>query len=316
MEANRKIELLRQMMLVRHFEDAWGRAYTNEEIEGIPPSLGTGQEAVSVGACAALSEGDFVFTTHRGQAPQLARGLDPRRVMADLYCKRTGYNKGKSYHVTDLSRGVIGMGGIIGAQVPVAAGIALANAMKRSDRVSLAFFGDGAANEGVVQETIVLASMWKLPLVLVCENNGYCITQRVSDAVKGDGIAGRAQAAGLAQFVVNGNDPIAVHDAVADAVKRAREGGGATLVEAQTLRLAGHLVHDVQRYRDAKELAAGWENCPIATYGSTLEREGLLDPAARGALEASIVSEVAIAVEFARQSSFPEPREAFEDLWA
>ncbi len=128
--------LLRTMLMIRRLEAAWAEAYFREEISGIPPSLSTGEEAVAAGACAALEQGDYVFTTHRGQAPQVARGLDPRRIMAELYCRRTGYNKGKSYHVTDVSRGVIGMGGIVGAQVPVAGGMALAQKLRGTDRVS------------------------------------------------------------------------------------------------------------------------------------------------------------------------------------
>ena len=171
------------MLLIRRLETAWAEAYFREEIGGIPPSLSTGQEAVSAGACAALGAGDYVFTTHRGQAPQVARGLDPKRIMAELYCRRTGYNKGKSYHVTDMSRGVVGMGGIVAAQLPVAAGMALAQKLRGTYRVSLAFFGDGAANEGAVHESANLAAMWTLPLILLCENNGYCITQPVAAAV-------------------------------------------------------------------------------------------------------------------------------------
>jgi len=304
------------MLLIRRFETAWGEAYAREEIGGIPPALSTGQEAVSVGACAALAPGDVVFTTHRGQAPQIARGLDPKRVMAELYCRRTGYNKGKSYHVTDVSRGVIGMGGIVAAQVPVAAGMALAQRLKGTDRVSLAFFGDGAANEGAVHESANLAAMWTLPLILLCENNGYCISQPVSVAVKTASIAERAAAYGLPGVVVDGNDPLAVREAVGTAVARARAGAGATLVEARTARLGGHLAHDPQRYRGQEEIAAAWAGCPIARFRARLLDEGLLTEGEYARIEAEVDREVAAAVEFARQSPFPDPREAFEDLWA
>ena len=304
------------MLLIRRLEAAWADAYFQEEIGGIPPALSTGQEAVSAGACAALEPGDYVFTTHRGQAPQVARGLDPKRIMAELYCRRTGYNKGKSYHVSDVSRGVVGMGGIVAAQVPVAAGMALAQKLRGTDRVSLAFFGDGAANEGAVHESANLAAMWTLPLILLCENNGYCITQPVAAAVKADSIAERAAGYGLPGVVIDGNDPLTVRDAVSAAVARARGGGGATLVEARTLRLGGHLAHDPQSYRDPKELAAGWAECPIKRFRARLLAEGVLTVEACDRMEADADREVAAAVEFARQSPFPEPREAFEDLWA
>jgi acetoin:2,6-dichlorophenolindophenol oxidoreductase subunit alpha len=314
--ANEALGLLRTMLLIRRLEMAWAEAYFQEEIGGIPPALSTGQEAVSAGACAALGPGDYVFTTHRGQAPQVARGLDPKRIMAELYCRRTGYNKGKSYHVTDMSRGVVGMGGIVAAQVPVAAGMALAQKLRGTDRVSLAFFGDGAANEGAVHESANLAAMWTLPLVLLCENNGYCITQPVAAAVRAASIAERAAGYGLPGVVIDGNDPLAVRDAVAGAVARARGGGGATLVEARTLRLGGHLAHDPQSYRAPEEIAAGWERCPIKLFRARLLAEGVLTVEAYERMEAETEGEVAAAVEFARQSPFPEPHEAFEDLWA
>lgn len=310
------LALLRTMLLIRRLEAAWGEAYLHDEIGGIPPALSTGQEAVAAGACAALEPGDVVFTTHRGQAAQVARGLDARRIMAEVYCRRTGYNKGKSYHVTDVGRGVIGMGGIVAAQVPVAGGMALAQKLKGSDRVSLCFFGDGAANEGAVHETANLAAMWGLPLILLCENNGYCITQPVATAVKAASIAERAAGYGLPGLVVDGNDPLAVRDAVAGAVARARAGGGATFVEARTVRLGGHLAHDPQHYRSKEEIAAAWEQCPIKRFRERLLAEGLLTPEAGARMEADVAAEVADAVEFARQSPFPDPREAFEDLWA
>jgi TPP-dependent pyruvate/acetoin dehydrogenase alpha subunit len=316
MDDQRRLELLRQMLLVRRFEDAWGEAYLAEEIEGIPPALSTGQEAVSVGACAALEPGDYVFTTHRGQAPQIAMGLEPKRIMAELYCRRDGYNKGKSYHVTDVARGVIGMGGVIGAQVPVAAGTALAQKMRGTRGVSLAFFGDGTANEGVIHETMNLAAIWELPLIFVCENNGFCISMPVSASVKTPSIAERASAYGIPGVQVDGNDPEAVYDAVHTAAARARAGGGASFIEARTLRLGGHLAHDPQRYRDPKELAAGWENCPIRRYRERLESEGLLNGNAYEEMAREIDIEVNAAREFARQSLPPAPDEAFDDLWA
>ena len=311
-----EIDLLRTMLLIRRLEAAWAEAYARDEIGGIPPALSTGQEAVSAGACAALEPGDVVFTTHRGQAPQVARGLDPTRIMAELYGRRTGYNKGKSYHVTDVSRGVIGMGGIVAAQVPVAAGMALAQKLRGTDRVSLVFFGDGAANEGAVHESANLAAMWTLPLILLCENNGYCISQPVAVAVKAASIADRAAAYGLPGALVDGNDPLAVRDAVAAAVARARAGGGTTLVEARTVRLGGHLAHDPQHYRSREEIAAAWEACPIKRFRARLAAAGLLTEEASARMEAEVEAEIAAAVEFARQSPVPEPREAFEDLWA
>lgn len=315
-EAAERRQLMRTMLLIRAVEKAWGDAYLTEEISGIPPALSTGQEAIAAGACAALGAGDFVFTTHRGQAAQVARGLDPQRILAELYCRRTGYNKGKSYHVTDVSRGVIGMGGIVPAQVPVAGGMALAQKMRGTDRVSLVFFGDGASNEGAVHEAAALAAMWTLPLILLCENNGYCITQRDTDAIKAPSIAARAAGYGLPGVVVDGADPEAVLAAVQKAVARARAGGGASFIEARCERLTGHLIHDTQGYRPQGELEAAWHRCPIRLFGQRLQDDGVISAPELARMDQEIDAEVAAAVGFAREQPWPEPHEAYEDLWA
>jgi pyruvate dehydrogenase E1 component alpha subunit len=310
-----QLEMMRKMLMIRHLENAWGDAYLNGEIDGIPPALSTGQEAVSVGACMALEDGDFVFTTHRGQAPQIAMGLDPKKIMAELYCRRTGYNKGKSYHVTDFRRGVIGMGGIVAGQVPVAGGMALAHKMKGNDRVSLCFFGDGASNEGAVHETANLAAIWNLPLIMLCENNGYCISLPVSREINTPHISDRATGYGMPGEWVDGNDPVAVYETVVQAVKRARSGNGPSFIEAITNRLSGHLVHDPQRYRSKEEIKAAWDKCPIKGFGNRLKNEDLIKADDISRMEEQVAREVEAAVQFARQSPPPEAREAFEDLW-
>ena len=310
-----KLDMLRKMLLIRHLENAWGKAYIDEEIDGIPPALSTGQEAVSVGACAALEQGDFVFTTHRGQAPQVAKGLDPKKIMAELYCRRTGYNKGKSYHVTDFGQGVVGMGGIVAGQVPVAGGMALAQKLKGNDRVTLCFFGDGASNEGAVHETANLAAIWNLPLIMLCDNNGFCISLPVSKEMNINHVSDRAAGYGIYGEWVNGNDPIAVYESVYRAVKRARSGNGPSLIDAKTVRLGGHLVHDPQRYRSKKEIEAAWDQCPIKTFTLRLRNEGVLTEKDLSEIETKVEMEVKAAVEYARQSPPPKPEEAFEDLW-
>lgn len=308
--------LMRIMLLIRKVDRAWGDAYLEGEVEGIPPSLSTGQEAVSAGASAGLQPGDFQFTTHRGQAPMVASGLDPGRILADLYMRSDGYNSGKSYHVTDVERGVIGMGGIIGAQVPVAGGKALAQQFRDDGGVSLAYFGDGTANEGAIHETANLAAMWDLPLIMLCENNEYNITQRVDEAVKAPSVASRAAGYGIPGDLVDGNDPIAVFEAVRDAAERARSGDGPTLIEAQTVRLDGHLTHDPQKYRSDGEIADRWTQCPIRRFRERLAAEDVLSKEEFDEMKAEVESEVEAAVEFARESPYPEPEEAYEDLWA
>jgi len=182
--------------------------------------------------------------------------------------------------------------------------------------VSLAFFGDGASNEGAVHETANLAAMWTLPLILLCENNRYCITQRDTDAIKAPSIAARAAGYGLPGVVVDGTDPLAVQAAVAEAVERARGGGGASLIEARCERLTGHLIHDSQGYRTKDELAAAWQHCPILLFGRRLQLERVLSGEELSRMSEEIDAEVAAAVEYARAQPYPAPREAYEDLWA
>ena len=311
-----KRDLLETMLRIRRLEQAWGDAYLDGKIEGIPPSLSTGQEAIYVGANAALEDGDYQFTTHRGQGPQVAAGLDPDRILAELYMRADGYNSGRSYHVTDEDAGVIGMGGIIGAQLPVAAGTALGQTLRGTDRVSLSYFGDGASNEGAVHEAAVLAAMWDLPLVFLCENNGYNISQTAEEAVQGPSIAARASGYGMPGAVIDGNDPIAVYEAVAEAIDRARAGRGPTFIEARTVRIAGHLAHDPQRYRPAGEVADARTRDPIDRFRERLEAEGVIDEDGFEATRETVEDEILDAVAFAETAPFPDPETADEHLWA
>jgi pyruvate dehydrogenase E1 component alpha subunit len=207
------------------------------------------------------------------------------------------------------------MGGIVAGQVPVAGGMALAHKMKGNDRVSLCFFGDGASNEGAVHETANLSAIWDLPLILLCENNGYCISLPVSREINTPHISDRAAGYGMPGERVDGNDPVAVYETVYRAVKRARSGKGPTFIEALTNRLSGHLVHDPQRYRPREEIQAAWEQCPIKVFGNRLKNEGLLKSDDISRMEAQVIQEVETAVQFAKQSPPPEAEEAFEDLW-
>lgn len=309
-------EMLRAMLLTRKLEIAWGDAWREERVEGIVPALSTGQEAIAAGATAALEDGDYQFTTHRGQAPQVASGLDPDRIMAELYMRETGYNGGKSYHVTDADRGVIGMGGIIAQQVPVAGGSALAQMIQGTDRVSLAYFGEGSSNEGAINETLALAAMWDLPLVMLCVNNEYNISQPADEAITGPSVAARATGYNVPGELADGNDPIDVYRTVSAAVDRARAGGGPTLIEARTARLDGHLTHDPQHYRSDGELADAWACEPIERFCARLEAEDVIDDGEFETMEAAVEDEVAAAVEFARDSPYPDPEDAYEDIFA
>ena len=316
MDQETKIEMLRRMLLIRHLEYKWGEAYESHEIDGIPPSLGTGQEAVSVGTCMALKRGDYVFTTHRGVGPQVAMGMDPDRILADCCFKATGYNKGKSYHVTSMKHGVLGMGGIVGAQIPVATGMALAFKSKKIKNVAVPFFGEGACNEGAFHEAANLAAIWKLPVIFLCENNIYAISLRFEEFIPVKSIAIRAKAYGMPGVTVDGNDVMAVYHAVAKAAARARKGLGPSLVEAKTYRLAGHLCDDPGYYRPKEEVAAQWAKDPILMFENQLESEGILTKGDIQRLENEVKEMAEKAADFARKSPYPAAGEAFTDIFA
>jgi TPP-dependent pyruvate/acetoin dehydrogenase alpha subunit len=311
-----KIEMLKRMLLIRHLENKWGEAYQRREINGIPPSLGTGQEAVSVGACTALKPGDFVFTTHRGIGPQVAMGMDPNRIMADLCYKATGYNKGKSYHVTSIERGVVGMGGIVGGQVPVAVGLALAFKLRGLKQVVVPFFGEGASNEGAFHEAANLATIWKLPVIFLCENNMYAISLRFEEFIPVKSVAIRAKAYGMPGATVDGNNVISVYKAVKKAAERARRGLGPSLIEAKTYRLVGHLLDDPGYYRSKEEVEEQWAKCPILRLKTQLESEGILSKDDMERLEHEVREVAEMAADFARKSPYPEAKEAFTDIVA
>jgi TPP-dependent pyruvate/acetoin dehydrogenase alpha subunit len=316
MDQKTKIEMLRRMLLIRHLEYKWGEVYENREIDGIPPSLGTGQEAVSVGACMALKPGDYVFTTHRGFGPQVAMGMDPDRIMADVCFKATGYNKGKSYHVTSMAYGVVGMGGIVGGQIPVAVGLALAFKSRKLKQIAMPFFGEGASNEGAFHEAANLAAIWKLPVIFLCENNMYAISLRFEEFIPVKSIAIRAKAYSMPGVAVDGNDVMAVYAAVAKAAARARRGLGPSLVEANTYRLAGHLCDDPGYYRPKQEVAEQWSKDPIPRFETQLESEGILVEDDIERLENEVEEVAEKAADIARKSPYPPAAEAFTDIFA
>lgn len=316
MDQKTKIEMLRRMLLIRHLENKWGEAYENREIDGIPPSLSTGQEAVSVGTCMALKPGDYVFTTHRGVGPQVAMGMDPNRILADVCFKATGYNKGKSYHVTSIEHGVVGMGGIVGGQIPVATGLALAFKSKKLKQIAVPFFGEGACNEGAFHEAANLAAVWKLPVIFLCENNMYAISLRFEEFIPVKSVAVRAKAYGMPGVTIDENDVISVYEAVRKAAERARRGLGPSLVEAKTYRLAGHLVDDPGYYRPREEVAAQWSKDPILRFKTLLESEGILGKDDIERIENAVKEVAEKASDFARKSPYPKAEEAFTDIFA
>ncbi len=300
-------DMYRSMVLLRRFEERVNELY----VQGRIPStlhLYIGQEAVATGVCANLRQDDYVFSTHRPHGHALAKGLSPQTLMAELYAKTTGccQAKGGSMHVGDMSVGVVPAIAIVGANVPIAAGTALAAKMQGNDRVTACFFGDGAANEGAWHEGLNVAAIWDLPVIYICENNLYAASTPVSLTFKIENIADRAAAYGLPGVVVDGNDVLAVYEASRAAVERARAGGGPTLIECKTYRLCGHSRSDPRTYR-SKEEETEWQKLdPIARFRQQLMDKGICASERLQQIDQSVEQTIDQAVAFAEASPEPE----------
>jgi len=313
----RLLSLYRTMVLIRHFEERVNELY----MAGRIPStlhLYMGQEAVATGICAALRQDDYVLSTHRPHGHALAKGLDPRTLMAELYGKATGCcrAKGGSMHIGDVTVGMIPAIAIVGANVPIAAGVALAAKRLGNGRVAACFFGDGAANEGAWHEGLNLASIWRLPVVYVCENNLYAASTPFSTAFAIDNVADRASAYGMPGVVVDGNDVLAVYEVAAAAVERARRGDGPTLIECKTYRICGHSRSDPRTYRTREEEAAWLAREPLGRYRQWLLGQGLYSEPQLDDMVHDVDHTIEEAIAFAEEGGLPEPTELWTDLYA
>lgn len=307
------VGLYRTVALIRGFEERAVELVRTGVIRGgIHPC--TGQEAVAAGTCAALRPDDVITSTHRGHGHVLAKGADPARTMAELTGRTTGLNRGRggSMHAADFGVGVLGANAIVGAAVPIATGAAWAFRRAGSDRVALAYFGDGAVSQGVVLETFNLAALWRVPVVLVCENNGFATSMRPEQTMAGS-VLGRAEAFGIPASAVDGMDPEAVLAATAEAVARARAGAGPTLLECVTYRYDAHHTweHTARpRYRTDDEVAEGRARDPLEIQGARI-------PAAtRAAVDAETAELLDEAVRFALAGPHPDPETALDHLYA
>lgn len=310
-----EIELLRRMLLVRAFDSLLPDLYTRGLIRGSSHAA-IGQEAVAVGACAALAPDDYITSTHRGHGHTIAKGGDVRRMMAELMGRRDGYCRGKggSMHIADFSIGMLGANGIVGGGFGIAAGAALSAQMRRSGQVALCFFGDGALNQSSFHGVANLAGIWKLPLILLCEDNRFAMSARAEIMIAGGDPVARAGAYGFPGVAVDGMDVIAVRTAVAAARERALAGAGPTLVVAACYRFQGHFSGDTQSYRTREELAPWLERDPIPAFRARLVAGGSLGEADADALEEEVATEIAEALAFAQASPWPEAAEAWEDV--
>jgi len=310
------LDLLRAMHEIRVFEDHVHRLFAQGMVRG-STHLCQGQEAVSVGACHALREDDSVTCTYRGHGAVLAKGASPDRAFAEILGRQGGLcnGKGGSMHLTDVAVGAMGSFAIVGAQLPIANGLALGARTRGRDRVSLCFFGDGTTNIGAFHEALNLASIWRLPVIFLCENNGYGEYTPLATTTPVEQLVDRADSYAMAKQQVDGNDVVAVFEVVSDAARRAREGAGPTFVEALTYRHKGHSRGDPAKYRPEGELESWLERDPIPAYERRLIAEGF---SAQELEELTTKAREAVDDALERALSWPEPdAEALaEDVYA
>jgi acetoin:2,6-dichlorophenolindophenol oxidoreductase subunit alpha len=317
-ESRSMVGMWRQMLRIRRFDEAATRLLRSGQMPGVL-HLTTGQEAVVSGSSAAMRPDDLLIGTHRNHGYPIARGGDLGPLMAEVLGKATGVCQGRGgeMHLIDPSVGAFFSSAILGSGLPVAVGTALSSQLQRNGRVTLATFGDGASNEGAVHESMNLAAIWKLPIVFLCENNGYAVTVAASYAVSVRDIADRAAAYGMPGRVADGSDPVAVREAVQAARDRAGAGHGPSLVEAKTYRTVDHAENlPSQPYRPEEEVEGWRKRDPIISFRGRLLQEGHATAGELDKIEQGVTEEVAAAVKFASDSPFPEPTALWEHMYA
>jgi pyruvate dehydrogenase E1 component alpha subunit len=311
------VEMLTKMNEIRFFEDKVFELYAQNLVPGTV-HLYAGEEAVAVGVCSNLRMDDYITSTHRGHGHCIAKGADLKRTMAEVLGKEAGYCKGKggSMHIADFSIGMLGATAVVGAGLPIAVGAGLSVRLKKTDQVVACFFGEGASNQGTFHESINMASVWRLPVLFVCENNLYAMGTRQSRVMTIENIADRAVAYGIPGVCIDGNDVLAVFEAARNAVERARKGEGPALIECKTYRHKGHSRVDPGRYRPKEEVEEWLAKDPIRRFKDWLLqtntfRETEIQQVAK---EASV--KVEEAAKFALESPYPNPEEALKDVYA
>jgi len=305
------------MLKIRRFEEKVGELFAAGKIPGFV-HLYIGEEAVATGVCAHLRKDDYITSTHRGHGHLISKGGDLKLMMAELFGKRTGYCKGKggSMHIADVDLGILGANGIVGGGPPIATGAALAAKYKGTDQVAVCFLGDGASNQGTFHEGVNMASIWKLPVIFVVENNMYGISLSQTRSMRVQDIADRAAAYDIPGFVVDGNDVIAVYEAAGEAIQRARAGEGPALIECKTYRYRGHFEGDPMIYRTREEEEMWKAKDPIPRFEAKLKEMGVLTEAQAREINERIIAQVEEAVRFAEESPWPAPEEVLEDVYA
>jgi pyruvate dehydrogenase E1 component alpha subunit len=309
--------MLRKMLEIRFFEEKVFDLYGQNLVPGTI-HLYAGEEAVAVGVCSNLRNDDYITSTHRGHGHCIAKGTDLKKTMAEILGKKTGYCKGKggSMHIADFTIGMLGATAVVGAGLPIAVGAGLSARLRRTDQVTVCFFGEGASNQGTFHESLNLTSTWKLPVIFVCENNLYAMGTRQSRVMNIENIADRAAAYGIQGVVVDGNEVLAVYETTREAVERARKGEGPTLIECKTYRHKGHSRVDPAKYRPKEEVQEWLRKDPIKRFKDYLIQNNHLTEAELQAIEKEVAAEIEEAVKFAVESPYPNPEEALEDVYA
>ena len=317
LDKSKKREMLRQMYSIRAFEEMAEQLYAMGKIHGTM-HLSIGMEASAVGAIAALRHDDLILSTHRGHGHCIAKGADLNRMMAEFIGKETGYCRGRggSMHIADIEGGNLGANGVVAGGVPIAVGVGLSLKMQKRDQIILCFFGDGAANLGPFHEALNMAAIWTLPVVYVCENNQYAMSFHVRKAFAIERISDRAAAYGMPGVTVDGNDMLAVYEAVSEGVERARAGQGPSLIENVTYRWRGHSRSDVNRYRTKEEIKSWQEKGPIKRFSKHLLEDGVLTEREIDQIKEDAYAAIDAAVEFSEASPDPDLETIEEGVYA
>ena len=320
MKLNRKIliDLYTTMLTIRRFEERAYQEFYAGKIKGFVHSY-IGQEAIAAGVCKHMSIKDRIVSNHRGHGHCIAKGADMRKMMAEIYGKKTGYCKGKggSMHIADFSIGMLGADGIVGAGLPIATGAALAQQLEGKGKIAAVFFGDGACQEGEFHEALNLASLWKLPLLFVCENNGYGVNTASDDAMGAKDISRIPKAYHIKTNVIYGNDVELVYQAAGEAIAMLRKGYGPFFLECKTYRWYKHFLSDaLADLRPPEEIEAWKRKCPVAAYERKLLKQKVLTPSKVNSINQKILEKIEEANQFALNSPYPRPQDALQDVYS
>ncbi len=320
-DRERSLALLERMLLIRRVEERLAEEFKAGNLPG-GVHLYIGEEAIAVGVCAHLADSDWIASTHRGHGHFLAKGGDPKAMMAEIFGKKTGICRGMggSMHVADVSKGILGANGIVGGGISITTGAALAARLEGKGAVAVCFFGDGASAQGVLMEALNLSSLWKLPIVFVCENNGYS-EYTPSSAVTAGVISERAKPYGVPAVIIDGNDVVAVWNAAATAIDRARRGEGPSFIEARTYRMRGHIEAEAAflqggSYRSQEEIDQWKSRDPIERFVKSLREQRALDAEVLKGIEDRVREAVEEAAAFAEASELPDPAQVSECVFA